>query len=67
MNLRFANGHELPTGWRPGQPLTGENLDLRATGECPFGLDCYACRIGLQWHPGFETHLKPPIASWRTT
>jgi hypothetical protein len=60
MKVRFANWKELPAGWQPGDPVPGNNVDLRTAHECPFGTECYSCRIGLQWHPGFETHLKPP-------
>jgi hypothetical protein len=60
MNVRSANGNELPAGWHPGQPLTGRSVNLRTAKECPFGPECYSCQKGLQWHPGFETHLKPP-------
>lgn len=62
MNVRFKNGSELPSGWYPGQPVPGQTVNLSAAQECPFGAECYSCRIGLHWHPGFETHLKPPVA-----
>lgn len=58
MNVRLANGSELPSGWRPGQPLLGESVDLHTTLDCPFGPECKVCRSGLTWHPGLETHLK---------
>jgi hypothetical protein len=59
MNLRFANGDELPTGWYPGQPLTGKGVDLHGAEDCPFGPQCHSCRDGLLWNRAFETHLKP--------
>jgi hypothetical protein len=60
MIVRFKSGTELPTDWHPGQPVPGQSVDLRGTQECPFGADCHSCAIGLQWHPGFETHMKRP-------
>jgi hypothetical protein len=59
MNLRFANGNELPTDWHPGQPLTGRSVDLHGADDCPFGPACHSCRDGLLWNRAFETHLKP--------
>jgi hypothetical protein len=62
MKVRLKNGNELPTGWSPGQPLSGKSVELHDTQQCPFGADCHSCRDGLQWYPAFETHLKPPLA-----
>lgn len=59
MTVRSTNGDKLPPGWRPGQPLTGRNIELRGAEECPFGPECHSCRDGLQWNRVYETHMKP--------
>lgn len=60
MKVRFADRKGLPAKWHPGDPVPGNSVDLGTTHECPFGAECYSCAIGLQWHPGFGTHVKPP-------
>jgi hypothetical protein len=63
MKVRFANGKELPVDWHPGQPMSAEtSVDLSRAAQCPFGPECHSCQIGMVWHAGFETHMKPPAA-----
>ena len=63
MNVRVAKGSELPTDWTPGMPLTvGGQVALQPVQPdgCPFGPECYACRIGRQWDPVRSTHKAQP-------
>jgi len=61
VNVRIAEGKELPKAWRPGMPLTvGRNTDPYAAPRsgCPFGAQCYSCRNGLMWNPARGTHTQ---------
>ncbi len=63
MNVRVAKGSELPRGWIPGMPLTvGGHVVLRQVqpDACPFGPECYACRIGRRWDPVRGSHKAQP-------
>jgi hypothetical protein len=59
VNVRIAEGKELPKAWRPGMPLTvGRKTEPYAapSGSCPFGAQCYSCRNGLMWNPARGKH-----------
>jgi hypothetical protein len=59
VNVRIAEGNELPKGWNPGMPLSvGRNTrpyPKQADGR-PFGEQCYYCRHGLTWNPARGKH-----------
>jgi len=59
VNVRIAEGNELPKGWNPGMPLSvGTKKQLYAAPDngCPFGEQCYSCRNGLTWNPARGKH-----------
>jgi hypothetical protein len=59
VNVRIAEGKELPQAWRPGMPLTvGRSTEPYAapSSGCPFGAQCYSCRNGLMWNPARGKH-----------